>query len=74
MVGYMSFSVRTFVPPPVRCFKCQRYGHTANVCKGKQTYGRCGKDHAYGDCGSNGAMVRSVASMEAVIQQLMVVV
>lgn len=41
MVGYMSFSVRAYVPPPFRCYECQRYGHTASVCKGKQRCGRC---------------------------------
>lgn len=53
MVGYMSFRVRAYVPPPIRCFKCQRYGHIASVCKGKQRCGRCGGEHAYGECGSN---------------------
>lgn len=53
MVGYMSFNVREYIPPPLRCHKCQRYGHTAHVCKGKQRCGRCGGDHAYGEGGSN---------------------
>ncbi|XP_035989752.1 uncharacterized protein LOC118561624 isoform X2 [Fundulus heteroclitus] len=53
MVGYMSFNVRAYIPPPLRCYKCQRYGHTANVCKGKQRCGRCGGEHSYGECGNN---------------------
>ena len=53
MVRYMSFNVRAYVPPPLRCFKCQRYGHTASVCKGKQICGRCGREQAYGACWSN---------------------
>ena len=35
----------------MRCYKCQRYGHIAKVCKGKQRCGKCGGDHAYGECG-----------------------
>lgn len=32
-VGFMSFYVRPYVPPPLRCFKCQRFGHVAAVCR-----------------------------------------
>lgn len=39
MVGYMSYNVREYVPPPLRCYKCHRFGHVAAVCKSKQ---RCG--------------------------------
>lgn len=35
-IGYVSYAVRAYVPPPIRCFKCQKYGHVAAVCKGKQ--------------------------------------
>lgn len=31
-LGFISFSVREYIPAPLRCFKCQRMGHTA---KGK---------------------------------------
>ena len=42
--------MRPYVPPPLRCFKCQRFGHVVAVCKGKQRCGRCGGDHEYGKC------------------------
>lgn len=45
------------VPPPLRCFKCQKYGHVAAVCKGKQRCGRCGGEHEYGKC-VNGAKLK----------------
>lgn len=51
MIGYLSFSVRNYIPPPMRCYKCQRYGHTAKICNGKQRCGRCGGEHSYGECG-----------------------
>lgn len=49
-IGYMSYDVRLYVPPPLRCYKCQKYGHVAAVCKGKQRCGRCAGEHEYGKC------------------------
>ena len=31
-IGYLNFEVAIFVPNPIRCFKCQRYGHGINSC------------------------------------------
>ncbi len=47
----MSFLVRLYVPPPLRCYKCQKFGHVAAVCRGKQRCTRCGGKHEYGKCG-----------------------
>lgn len=49
-IGYVSYAVRAYVPPPIRCFKCQKYGHVAAVCKGKQRCARCSGNHEYGKC------------------------
>jgi hypothetical protein len=49
-IGYMCYDVRLYIPPPLRCFKCQRFGHVAAVCKGKQRCGKCSGDHEYGKC------------------------
>lgn len=49
-LGYMSYMVRPYVPPPLKCFKCQRFGHVAVVCRGKQRYARCGGEHDYSKC------------------------
>ncbi len=49
-IGFMCNDVRLYIPPPLRCFKCQRCGHIAAVCKGKQRCGKCGGDHEYGKC------------------------
>lgn len=49
-LGFMSFSVRLYVPPPLRCYKCQKFGHVAAVCRGKQRCARCGGEHEYGKC------------------------
>lgn len=47
----MSFSVRPYVPDLLRCYKCQKFGHVAAVCRGKQWCARCGGEHEYGKCG-----------------------
>lgn len=49
--GLIRFSVREFVPKPMRCFNCQEFGHIAKVCKGKRRCARCSGDHEYGKCG-----------------------
>lgn len=49
-MGYINYSVREYIPPPIRCYKCQRMGHTAQQCKGKLSCVRCGGQHKYGKC------------------------
>lgn len=51
-LGYMSYPVRLYVPKPMRCFNCQRFGHIANYCKEKKRCARCGGEHDYGKCGT----------------------
>ena len=49
-VGYLRVPVKQFVPSPMRCFKCHRYGHGAQQCKGdKQLCVRCGLEQHEGD-------------------------
>ncbi|GFO14939.1 RNA-directed DNA polymerase from mobile element jockey [Plakobranchus ocellatus] len=31
--GYLTLDVRPYVPLPMRCYKCQRYGHGKDRCK-----------------------------------------
>ncbi|XP_055924733.1 uncharacterized protein LOC129956811 [Argiope bruennichi] len=35
--GYMRLAVRPYVPNPLRCFKCQRFGHSKSSCRGTLT-------------------------------------
>lgn len=46
-LGFVSYTVRQYVPPPLRCYKCQKFGHVAAVCRGKQRCARCGGEHAW---------------------------
>lgn len=72
-LGFISFPVRPYVPPPLRCHKCQKFGHVAAVCRGKQRCARCGKcgqgvNHKCCNCGGDhsadygGCMVRKHAA------------
>ena len=36
------YKVDIYVPPPIRCFKCQEYGHTIKTCRETNPY-RCQK-------------------------------
>lgn len=52
-LGFISYSVREFVPKPLRCFKCQRIGHVAAVCRGRMRCPKCGDEHEYDKCPDN---------------------
>ncbi len=50
-VGYLRIKVEAYVPNPLRCFKCQKFGHGQNTCKGDKTCMKCGKgDHGDEPC------------------------
>ncbi|GBN26725.1 hypothetical protein AVEN_56158-1 [Araneus ventricosus] len=49
--GYMKLAVRPFIPNPLRCFKCQRFGHSQTNCRGTLTCARCAeKGHISQQC------------------------
>ncbi|XP_046405044.1 uncharacterized protein LOC124170365 [Ischnura elegans] len=49
-VCYSAIQVRPYIPKPIRCFRCQRYGHTSGNCKGEELCGRCSLKKHEGDC------------------------
>ncbi|GBN64206.1 hypothetical protein AVEN_214804-1 [Araneus ventricosus] len=52
-IAYMNCPVRHFIPNPLRCFKCQRFGHTITACRSKQICARCSlPDHGSNNCSS----------------------
>ena len=45
------FSVRSYVPEPLRCFKCQAYGHVQKHCKREsELCGVCSQRHRTSEC------------------------
>ena len=49
--GYLQCSIRPYIPNPLRCFKCQRFGHSKISCRGTLTCGRCSAvGHDSQDC------------------------
>ncbi|GBM87826.1 hypothetical protein AVEN_38494-1 [Araneus ventricosus] len=49
--GYMRLYVRSYIPNPLRCFKCQRFGHCKTSCRGTLACARCAEmDHDSSQC------------------------
>jgi len=48
-LGYMLFRVKQYIPRPLRYFKCNRYGHVANHCRGKLRCSICSGEHKYSE-------------------------
>lgn len=53
--GFLSLNVRTFIPNPLRCFTCQRYGHGATRCTNPPICGICSYTKHDPDQCKNGA-------------------
>lgn len=49
--GWYSLRVRPYIPAPLRCFNCQRFGHMSNTCQNSKLCPSCGKaDHPEAPC------------------------
>ncbi|XP_064462720.1 uncharacterized protein LOC135373450 [Ornithodoros turicata] len=50
-VGYLTAEVRPYIPNPLRCFKCNRFGHPSDASRGSACCARCSKqDHDSKEC------------------------
>ena len=50
-VGYIRVRVRTYIPNPMRCFRCQRFGHTRTHCRNRPVCAKCSSpDHLDDGC------------------------
>lgn len=51
-VGYLLVKVQVYIPNPLRCFDCQRFGHHESQCKEEIRCGNCGEfsQHNAVDC------------------------
>ena len=51
--GYTKTRTRPYIPNPRRCFKCQRFGHGSQSCRGRLTCAKCGNhEHSSDICDS----------------------
>ena len=49
-VGWMHCPVSQYIPSPMRCFKCQKFGHTRTRCSEEEVCGVCCKAKHEGVC------------------------
>jgi hypothetical protein len=48
-VGYLRVSVRPHIPNPIRCLRCQRFGHVQHTCERPHVCPNCSKSDEHGD-------------------------
>ena len=48
--GYYRCRVRQFIPDPIRCYQCQRFGHMRGECHDKIRCAKCGGGHKQSEC------------------------
>jgi len=49
-LGYLFLRVKLYIPRPLRCYKCNRYGHVVSHCRGKLRCSICGGEHKHSEC------------------------
>lgn len=55
IAGYLRCALRPYIPNPLRCFKCQRFGHSKTSCRGREACARCSNtepNHDFQNCTS----------------------
>lgn len=58
-IGYLQIKVQPYIPNPLRCFKCQKYGHHNSNCQSKSTCANCvSLDHIESDCTQSSKCIR----------------
>ena len=62
----LSVPIKPYIPNPLRCFRCQRFGHHRDQCKSPEVCGKCGNtDHSKEHCEADPACVNCKGKHEA---------
>jgi len=69
-LGYLFFRVKQYIPRPLRCHKCNRYGHVATHCRGKLRCSIRGAELLYISIASAALLLRNVPTEEALTPRL----
>ena len=49
-IGYYMVKVEAYIPNPLRCYKCQAYGHGSSRCTRNERCSKCGENHSHSVC------------------------
>ncbi|GBL75632.1 putative RNA-directed DNA polymerase from transposon X-element [Araneus ventricosus] len=65
--GYINCKLGPYIPNPLRCFKCQRYGHSQQSCRGTDPVcGKCAESgHETNVCPSDTFKCRNCSGLHA---------
>lgn len=50
-VGYLTIKVKTYIPNPMRCIMCQKFGHTQKYCTDTKICHECSEPLPHETCG-----------------------
>ncbi|XP_046547389.1 uncharacterized protein LOC124257387 [Haliotis rubra] len=48
--GFFNIRVEVYIPSPLRCYSCQKFGHGSKSCRNAHRCHRCSEDHLDSDC------------------------
>ena len=62
-IGYLAFKTSSYVPLPLRCYRCQELNHTTAACISKTIKcSHCSGPHQYSECPSKATYTTPVCS------------